>query len=716
MPDVSLRKLLPQASMLFQSQPRRNWNANGNVNNFEFLKACILEVIRIQESCLEAGDIRALKIFSKTAISDLIDVKSLKRFDDCIDALNLFQFSVTMTPLSYLANIKNLQEGYDWIAFGLCDDLSDSQKKEIEYNRPFGFTQDLIVSLSVDRWIGDFYYICRSLNAMPIIARELFDWSQDVSLLSLQEGRIGEFLWSFSGLACWGANNNDERTSKVVAKMEQLINDEETANTVVHGLLLCLSTAVCEYSSKPSCEWAQQALEKYSKLSKGHENLHLLLESCPNGVAISDEKLRQICAEIAKCQPLYSSSVESLQAQDRLSGILSPFIGKCLDMKQGADAVRVLKAWYNITTNQAVNDDSLLIIYPNSRESLIYSVGGQSFILPRNIEGAFSNMVSISNRFLGISSSVGRNPDFELNEPDPDRFGVPSDEVSQEMESSLTNFYATNDVKSFLDVNSMNISSMVSLPSNHHAIQYLLQKHTGHCWPIASSLLAPAEDREVRKVCMWCGAGSITEEMELNAVRSVLEHSGIQVDQYSSKETTKAQFIGIYESIEYDVIWVMSHGEFDHWQPGNVSIVVGTDGDLSLDEMLQLDVPEKDGRRLLLLNVCDGATYSNQGGIPRLGIAPSVAGSNQCAISHLWPVSPFAAAAFGFLYASSISKGLGFFEAYQDALNRIGGTQNDVLNEIERACLDGGEFVQRLSSRELPFELMAHSGSAAFFQ
>jgi hypothetical protein len=720
-PEVSLSELLPQAFILFNSPSRKTWHVKGNVESTDFLKSCIHEVRLVQHVNCTEENIQRLKEFSKTAISDLIKVKALVEFEDSTAALDLFQFSITVIPLAVLASTKNLQEGYDWITFGLCDDLSANQLKDLEFGRLYGFMEDhsssdLIVSYSVGQWIGDFYYICRCLSAMPDIAGELFRWSSSFALRTLGEGNIDEFLWAFSCIACWGANNHDEKTYEVVAIMERFIADDKFPNVVKHGLLVCLSTVASHYSSKPSHVWAQLALEQYSALSYGHQTLQFLMESCPVGVEVSDEKLYLILSEIDKVRLTVTDPVKNIQAQDHLSDMLSPFIGKCIEMKQGGDAAKVLKAWYNVASNQGVEDDNLLIIFPNYAKSLMYSAGSQSFALRRDIGGLFSNTISVSNRFLGISSSVGRNPGFILNEPDEGRFGVPDEQVSEEMEACLVEFYAINDVRGYLYANNESVSGMVTLPSSQHSIQYLFQKYTGHCWPIASSLLPPAEDREVRKVCMWCGAGSITEEIELNAVKSVLEKSNIQVDYFSSSETTKAKFINIYESNEYDVIWVMSHGEFDHWQPGEVSMGIGIDEVLSLNELLQLQVPVTDYRRLLFLNVCDGATYTNQGGIPKLGIAPSVAGSNQCTISHLWPVNPFSAAVFGCLYAASISNGVGFFDSFQDTLDKIRGTQDEVVSEIERCCQDGGVLANRLTNGDFNFELMAHSGSAVFFQ
>ncbi len=139
----------------------------------------------------------------------------------------------------------------------------------------------------------------------------------------------------------------------------------------------------------------------------------------------------------------------------------------------------------------------------------------------------------------------------------------------------------------------------------------------------------------------------------------------VEVTLFRSNETTKNEFIKIYESNDFDIIWVMSHGEFDHWKPGVVSVEIGNNQYLSLDEALNLSIPESDKRRLLFLNICDGATHSGSDGLERLGFAPSLANNNQCVISHLWPVTAWSAATFGAIYSSYLTSEGNFFTAFE---------------------------------------------------
>jgi hypothetical protein len=136
--EISLSKLLPHTFVLYNSPTREAWHIEGNIENSDFLNLCIFEVRCAQHLGSKEGDYQWLKKFSITVINDLIRAKSLRGFERSADALNMFQFVVTLAPLKVQVYTKGLQEGYDWITFALCDDLSESQKKEVELGRLFG--------------------------------------------------------------------------------------------------------------------------------------------------------------------------------------------------------------------------------------------------------------------------------------------------------------------------------------------------------------------------------------------------------------------------------------------------------------------------------------------------------------------------------------------------------------------------------------------------
>jgi hypothetical protein len=295
--------------------------------------------------------------------------------------------------------------------------------------------------------------------------------------------------------------------------------------------------------------------------------------------------------------------------------------------------------------------------------------------------------------------------------------GVPNAEFSDELYPQLVDFlgFSISKIQEFLQENER-IESYICLPSKHYPLQYLLQKNIGKCWPLGASLQKPKQDRSIVKVCLWCGAGSMTEQIESNILKRMFENEGVDVTLFSSESTTKSEFINIYENSDFDIIWVMSHGEYDHWKPGEVSIAIGNNELVSLDECMKLSIPIVGARRLLFLNICDGATHNCTEGLERLGFAPALANKEQCVISNLWPVTAWSAATFGAIYCSYLSKDGNFFEAFEATLEIFVGGNSKVferLNALGQSCQ---ELKDRLDNQDNNFDLMAYSGSTVFIQ
>mgnify|MGYP000205619594 CR=1 FL=1 len=723
---TSLKKLLPETFKYYGPLNSPAWSTEGEISDSLFVGSCLDEIRRLQTFNSTQEHFDWVLAFSKTVLQDVIKLKSDAQYQDNLVIINFIQFCVTLEPLHVLASQKKLQEGYDWIAFSFCDDLSSNQRKEFEIDRliqyitiPLDESNEICNPELIATWVGDFYYICRALGAIPHVANEIYIWSSFWVFYTLDLGGIEGFIWSASCMACWGANNQDNRTYQLVQVFEKLISDDKVSDRVKLGILICLSTTVSFYSSRPSHDWAKIALNKYFMHCEGHQKLHLLLDSCPETeVHTIQQNFESILFEINQDRTevieLTKNPVELIQALDRLSEMITPFIGKCILLKAGDIATEILKSWYQVEPHKGVNSEELLIVFPNHNDSLRYSFGKKSLISPRDLSSLYTDLIKTLNKFLGISHSIRQAPDLDIHAPTKHRFGIPDETKSKDMEKLLVKFYALEKLKAFICKNGEPISSYICLPSHQHSFQYLCKKYIKQCWPLSASLESPLQDRVVTNVCIWCGAGSITEDIELNAVKLVLEKQQISIDCFSSDETTFDKFKSIYESNKYDVIWVMSHGEFDHFRPGSVSINISEDKAISLDEILHFSCPKSNKRRLLFLNVCDGATHSNVGGIAKLGFAPALSSQNQCVISHLWPVNPIVAATFGAMYAVNIAKGMSFFSAFQETLNHINSTKDDVVNRINTCVND--ELGERINNKDIDFELMIHSGSATFFQ
>ena len=214
---------------------------------------------------------------------------------------------------------------------------------------------------------------------------------------------------------------------------------------------------------------------------------------------------------------------------------------------------------------------------------------------------------------------------------------------------------------------------------------------------------------------IWSGGGSLTEELETEVIKHIFESAGATVDVVLFSETAAQSFLDAYQDPQFDIIWVASHGEFDHWSPKHVAMHVGDDLSVSLADLWGM-APITDMRRLAFLNICDGARFEERGFLPKIGMAPGLASADQATISHLWPVMGYPAAAFGAYLAYNLATGSSYFEAYKMAVLSITGTTLAIAEDL--ASKIGGNFdlIRQLRGKEENYSPLEFYGSAAFYQ
>jgi CHAT domain len=722
---LRLIDILPNYKSYIPEHSGLNLEEECMLSNSAYVKSLSEKLLAIQLREYNYSGGRELVNISFSLLKDVINAKDLVNDPNERVVLNKLQFMTTFFPLQFYADQKNMGEAYDWITYSFCDNLEKEQSKDLEYYRIVEFTNAPLVSQVLNhklvcQWIGNFYYVCRCYSAFLQVATELMAWGVTTCNQKVNSDDFDAFGWPFLNITCWAANNGDHRIRDLVSVIELGLEKATMPERLKLDFLYCLSTLAGNYSSKKPWKWAKQALNEYSKLMDGHLKLHFML----NASNVVDEEFLDEYAisiieeiKIVKEMEVDKHEIDGtniLKRTERLIDLISPFIGTCIDSRQGFFAISVLKHWYLKDVHGSINFDDVLLFYPNTMGSIKYLIGGESYGYYRRQTRHLEAVVAGANKFLGISISAGMLPNFKLNIPA--RFGFPDERFSTEFERSLVDFYAIDFLQKKIENKIGSLKCMISLPSYQHPLQYLTTKYLGSSFPITASLKIPKSDRKITKVCLWSGAGSITEEIEIGVIESIFGTKNIELSIFTSKNSSKSSFKRIYESDEFDVIWIMSHGEYDHWKTGDIKISISDKESISLNEMIELSSPVKLKRRFLFLNVCDGAAFASLGGLQKIGFAPALASANQCVLSHLWPVNPWAAALFGALVAINLSQEGDYFKAYNVALETM-MLENELIYSFLAGALGAeNEFIRRLKNQNISFKEMVHAGSAAFFQ
>lgn len=427
----------------------------------------------------------------------------------------------------------------------------------------------------------------------------------------------------------------------------------------------------------------------------------------------SEQRIESILAAMDECQrPLrqaLSPMAFMIEAGNKADVTLA-FVSRCMNAGRADVAVRGIARWYQGPTgDEAVDPESVLLTSPFSELGYIAACHRRSQQLGRDSQALLMRQTQEANAFLGAALTVAHADNSSLQLPE--RPGVPAMAGGREWFATLAEVYCPAS-----PLQDAAPSSQLTLLAMAHPVQAIQQASWGVTWPITASLSAPAADRRPRTVALWSGGGSLTEAMEVDMVRSAFEAAGGTVEVFDPTHGSREAFLAAYQDPRFDVFWVASHGEFDHWSPRHVQLQVAADRTtVSLEDLLGR-APVHEGRRLLVLNVCDGARFDETGMVPRIGLAPGLATSQQATVSHLWPVEGFPSAAFGAYLACFLATGTPFFEAYVQALVAIRNTGSSIADGLQSLCGGNFELLDRLRARNEDYRPLKFSGSPAFFQ
>ena len=287
--------------------------------------------------------------------------------------------------------------------------------------------------------------------------------------------------------------------------------------------------------------------------------------------------------------------------------------------------------------------------------------------------------------------------------------GIPDYALGSCFEQALQDFYQFNQVP-IAEVE--NASALVLYGNSLHPIQTAMLAQTGRCLPILCSLEEPLPQAQIRKIGIVQGTGFFSD-LEVSALTSWFEQADVECRVWQGQEVGIDGFKELYQDPSLDVIWVSSHGHYDHWDPKSPGILLSDGCVVSVDDLAQLELKRKE-QRLLFLNICDGGTSPVLGAVPRLGMAASLAAKEQVVISHQWPVQPLLATVFGLAVARTlVVPGEGFFDAFKEALILIRRPWEDILDDMEEIGI--AELTERMANNPIDTSNIFHWGSPCFF-
>lgn len=633
------------------------------------------------------------------------------------------RFVISCFAIRYFGNTRELTEVHTWIVRGLSDDYETIQKQYVHVERIFDFTEDPCICAYGNfrqlliTWLDMFYYYCAEQAALddfgtyylPLAYRLL----RPVPFSRYDEPKA--FL--LSRIMTWTVQTNHAGAQMFTEWNEGLALEKAAPPS-------CRAVAVCGLVSRrgtlskhPASHWASYALI-YLHASLDSAAMLQMLQVGWNGQP--GKRSKKILTELRKQRKQLDKEARTPQhlrlLEDGRSELLKPTLVKGLEQGNVTFAHEAIRIWYAIDREVSVDLSKVVWHMPSYGHGLLIAYGSQVFKLPRDTQGELVRLTSAANRFLGTSVSVRDTPSETLHIPD--RPGVPTHDIADDFKDALASSYLPPEAIDFLRNHHDGIDCQLIMPSKPHPIQALQLAVLGTTWPLSASFRKPLPDAPIRRVAIWAIGGLMGQNYELVLARNIFVGSGIAVDIFAGDEENGTTFLDVYKNPEYDVVWLISHGEYDHFSPKNSTLALGQEKTLAMQELLQHKV-QRNHRRLLVLNVCDGATHAGEGVLPHIGFAAALAGPGQATISHKWPVAALPAAAFGALLALRLCRQDPYFVAYKNTILQMmagGDDGQNIASDLLEVSTESSDFLDRLRYSQNHINAFAHYGSAAFFE
>ncbi|EJV74674.1 MULTISPECIES: CHAT domain-containing protein [Bacillus] len=223
-------------------------------------------------------------------------------------------------------------------------------------------------------------------------------------------------------------------------------------------------------------------------------------------------------------------------------------------------------------------------------------------------------------------------------------------------------------------------------------------------------------DSKIKKALIWCDPdfNLFDAHLEKDAIESILTSHGIECDVFACEQCTKEEFIKRYSSNEYDLIWLMCHGNFDFNIPSNSSLNVGSNEYVNLNQLINI-IPVRDKKRMLILNACQsGCSSIRYNAMGFVGLGPGLTNKYQSVVGHLWPVDSFAAGVWAALFANELAGG----NSWDLSLNKSIRIMSGGLEEIQKNMNDISHLsiANSLSRRNFEWNKMGYWSSPVIFR
>lgn len=488
------------------------------------------------------------------------------------------------------------------------------------------FTSEIRAPLREDpiliRWVEVIYYYFREMAAVPELAREV--WRPLWQVLAQHENDGWDVLPARIQMANWAGHYD----AKLAERSLSIIKATAPSTMQAEAIRALFLTTNINQQNADFREYVQRAYQ----LAEGMEATHRLqaLTTYYSHLAASEEVFNEILASLNSPElSAYKSGTMSL-----LGGFMVSLFDRneydrlwrmMCAIKEVDEAFRFASAHAFIVANHR---NRFMLLSNSNRVSFADEGNGQSYI---ELAKLCNSMTNVAISLLGDTEVDFRNAG--------DRSGTPgtADDLGPLRDKVIAHYHLDDGVYKELAAVSL-------VPSFNHPIQGGLCS-VGVAPPPLLVSFRPLPDRaDQRKHLCLVSADTMTCEMECEWIAQEFGNTATLM-----RDPGKNDLLTALSDQSYSDVYVSAHGQYSHHQSHEPYVHFSEHSKLSASELAAL-TRAAPSRRTVVLNICDGATTTISINSNATGLGAAWAhGGAHLIVSHLWPVPPLYACAFGLL-------------------------------------------------------------------
>lgn len=287
----------------------------------------------------------------------------------------------------------------------------------------------------------------------------------------------------------------------------------------------------------------------------------------------------------------------------------------------------------------------------------------------------YKRLIGSQNLRLGSYTSLAFD-DVEVAEDiDYKRYHVADHELSDFIIDTI-NCYRIN------EISYQNFETFTFLPIDTHPVQACLVLNKKIVPPLINiSFDDKKVYKKIKKVLCFLTRNSQTYDKEIEFFSSLELVYEIKI----ITDPDKNNFIKSLNDMDYDILYISAHGEYEHFTSRKEEIVFWSEDNeesyrISTKEINE-KINKKKDKKILILNICDGANCGLSYLVSERGVANKFAIKGHIVLSYLWPVEPKYAVVFGCLVLYEL-RNKEINHAYFDVLSLMNTTNEHIYQEL----------------------------------